>query len=74
MKARLALASISPLNCGSAGVPPGMRPSVCTMDTRMEIVLTMMKMTRTSWDVRTLRHICCVGFLVIHAYQHGEML
>ena len=40
-RAMLLLASISPLNCRSAGVPPGMRPSVCKMDTLMEIVLVL---------------------------------
>ena len=60
---RIVLASISqPLNCGSAGVPSGMRPSVCKMDTMMEKVAMMMKMIRTSWDVGRLRHMIVVAF------------
>ena len=60
---RIVLASISqPLNCRSAGVPYGMRPSVCKMDTMMEKVAMMMKMIRTSWDVGRLRHMIVVAF------------
>ena len=59
---RILLASISqPLNCRSAGVPSGMRPSVCKMDTMMEMVGMMMKMVRTFWHVGTVRHMIIVA-------------
>ena len=63
---RIVLASISqPLNCRSAGVPSGMRPSVCKMDTMMEKVAMMMKVIRTSLEVGTLRPLIELIMLIM---------